>query len=672
MIGTDLCVQVKKMSEGGIVMEKEQPNINQIKLLAKRLINKNSHREVTSETKHNNSGIYMIYIDNFHSENIVPIYIGQAKDIQKRYKQHLTEILALNRISYEEYHKYFFSKSTSFYEGKFKSCKIFKFMVENQCTLRDFRMVIIEEIDTDLDKIEQEYFNKLLPAFLGFNQLGSFLKRLSMRFSNTQDQTELLNYLNILEKDLELISIFYEYGYTRFNFEHSIPKDITDLVKEEKPLSEELQFKFEIVTKNLNELCLRYIPDYEKMQKVYKVINDYRKVKEQYKKALTILDHEISEKLREFELFNQEAIEHFIYSISSVPEKRPIFKKHFNKYLKSRKCKLNFYTILEKQINAVEHKIDEITEQNERYKKAMELYEDWNDKLRPKRYELIFPSVKFSPFVLRDKCSSNSIALDTSEDLFNTCHIRVFIANNGINRNLDINKYEYIVRVDFCVIDSEGRKSGKSIYIDNDFTRNSLSGIEYYEKDFYNVFVFKREPFTISSLINNKIDNSCISLQAEYKHGINDHTLTKNKNLTNLIHVLEEINKFTIEDTRFNINVTESSKCLERCLMNDNLLEHDLVKQILFKKNIKVRRIQKKEPAKKEEKLNKSEMVEINRQKRAEAYKQKVILNSKGAINVMNYISSKENVTAHCTYCEHTWGIRSDHLLKRLYCPLCK
>ncbi|MFZ3591689.1 excinuclease ABC subunit C [Bacillus sp. DJP31] len=653
-------------------MEKEQPNINQIKLLAKRLINKNSHREVTSETKHNNSGIYMIYIDNFHSENIVPIYIGQAKDIQKRYKQHLTEILALNRISYEEYHKYFFSKSTSFYEGKFKSCKIFKFMVENQCTLRDFRMVIIEEIDTDLDKIEQEYFNKLLPAFLGFNQLGSFLKRLSMRFSNTQDQTELLNYLNILEKDLELISIFYEYGYTRFNFEHSIPKDITDLVKEEKPLSEELQFKFEIVTKNLNELCLRYIPDYEKMQKVYKVINDYRKVKEQYKKALTILDHEISEKLREFELFNQEAIEHFIYSISSVPEKRPIFKKHFNKYLKSRKCKLNFYTILEKQINAVEHKIDEITEQNERYKKAMELYEDWNDKLRPKRYELIFPSVKFSPFVLRDKCSSNSIALDTSEDLFNTCHIRVFIANNGINRNLDINKYEYIVRVDFCVIDSEGRKSGKSIYIDNDFTRNSLSGIEYYEKDFYNVFVFKREPFTISSLINNKIDNSCISLQAEYKHGINDHTLTKNKNLTNLIHVLEEINKFTIEDTRFNINVTESSKCLERCLMNDNLLEHDLVKQILFKKNIKVRRIQKKEPAKKEEKLNKSEMVEINRQKRAEAYKQKVILNSKGAINVMNYISSKENVTAHCTYCEHTWGIRSDHLLKRLYCPLCK
>jgi hypothetical protein len=91
--------------------------IDYIRNQVKHLIQENLYREVTPDTKHNNSGIYMIYIDNFISEKIVPIYIGQAKDIQRRYKQHFSEILALNRLSYDEYNKYFFSKSQSFYEG---------------------------------------------------------------------------------------------------------------------------------------------------------------------------------------------------------------------------------------------------------------------------------------------------------------------------------------------------------------------------------------------------------------------------------------------------------------------------------------------------------------------------------------------------------------------------
>ncbi|MGP1906806.1 hypothetical protein ACTSEZ_01455 [Metabacillus sp. JX24] len=62
--------------------------IDNIIYQVKRLILDNLYREVTLSTKHNISGIYMIYIDNFTSEKIVPIYVGQAKDIQRRYKQH--------------------------------------------------------------------------------------------------------------------------------------------------------------------------------------------------------------------------------------------------------------------------------------------------------------------------------------------------------------------------------------------------------------------------------------------------------------------------------------------------------------------------------------------------------------------------------------------------------
>ena len=53
----------------------------------------------------------MIYIDGFESNEVLPIYIGKSIDIQKRYKQHYTELLALNRLSYEEYKKYFFLKT---------------------------------------------------------------------------------------------------------------------------------------------------------------------------------------------------------------------------------------------------------------------------------------------------------------------------------------------------------------------------------------------------------------------------------------------------------------------------------------------------------------------------------------------------------------------------------
>ncbi|KRG13035.1 hypothetical protein ACA30_17210, partial [Virgibacillus soli] len=78
-------------------MSNSARDIDRLKYHVKQLIKDNSHREVTPQTKYKTSGIYMIYIENFTDDKVVPIYIGQSKDIQRRYKQHYSEILALNR-----------------------------------------------------------------------------------------------------------------------------------------------------------------------------------------------------------------------------------------------------------------------------------------------------------------------------------------------------------------------------------------------------------------------------------------------------------------------------------------------------------------------------------------------------------------------------------------------
>ncbi|MBR8645140.1 hypothetical protein KEH51_15735 [[Brevibacterium] frigoritolerans] len=125
----------------------------------------------------------MIYIDNFTSEEIVPFYIGQAKDIQRRYKQHFEEILALNRLSYEEYKNYFYSGSSSYYEGKFKACKIFKYMIENKCTLQDFRITILEEVEEEnLNEKNWSIFKDYYLHFSALTNLILFLNSLSSDF----------------------------------------------------------------------------------------------------------------------------------------------------------------------------------------------------------------------------------------------------------------------------------------------------------------------------------------------------------------------------------------------------------------------------------------------------------------------------------------------------------
>jgi len=56
----------------------------------------------------------------------------------------------------------------------------------------------------------------------------------------------------------------------------------------------------------------------------------------------------------------------------------------------------------------------------------------------------------------------------------------------------------------------------------------------------------------------------------------------------------------------------------------------------------------------------------------AERYRQKVSKLSDGVIEIRDYISSKEKVTAKCSQCQNEWVIRADRLLSKPFCPYCR
>ncbi|MDQ0975998.1 hypothetical protein QFZ31_005876 [Neobacillus niacini] len=612
-------------------MDNKVREIDDIKYQVKQLIQDNLYREVTPETNLNVSGIYMIYIDNFTNEKIVPIYIGQAKNIQNRYKQHFEEIIALNRLSYDEYHKYFFSRKASFYDGKYKACKIFKYMIENNCTLHDFHMVVLEEVQEEyLDEKEHEYFQRLIPSFFGFNQLNSLLKQLSFRFSKSQmTNSEIDDFLKILLEDIKGIKSHYEYGFTRFNFEYSLPRNINYLLEKKEELNNDTLIKFDEVKFNLDELIKLYklnaeISEIQRLnQKIDKTLVDYNLAKVEYEEAVNRQNKGMIQKLK---------------------DKIGIFDKKI------------------KQLQ------DEMNYKDKLFIKAYDLRKNYLKEMNHKRYKLIFPSLEFESFCLKDRSNNLTIKMNEDNDLLNTCHIKIYISNNGSSRSEFIRKDPNIIRIDYCFIDNEGKKLEKKNYIKNETTINCQSQMEYIEKEF--MFPVKPTRFNISCVIDNEIDNSFISTKAEYKHGINDYTI-KGRKLNKLSAVLDEIHQLTDEETQFSIDPSESYNCLKVCMINEGVQNNEFVEKLLTKKLSKIRKRKKSKATKKVIDKPSEDKVD-NKVKRAEAYKQKVLKKSDNTIEVLNYVSSREKVTAQCMSCGYKWEIRSDHLLERPYCPSCR
>ena len=163
----------------------------------------------------------MIYIDCFEDEKIIPIYIGKSIDIQQRYQSHYQEILALNRISYDEYKTY---TQRGVYDGSFKSCKIFKYMVEHKCSLSDYRMIPLEYCDENaLDEREQFYIDAFKSEYFGFNQLNA--TSLYMEYVHAYDKNDAaVRYFDAIKTNAILLKKYWGFGFTVFNYKYAFYK----------------------------------------------------------------------------------------------------------------------------------------------------------------------------------------------------------------------------------------------------------------------------------------------------------------------------------------------------------------------------------------------------------------------------------------------------------------
>lgn len=509
-----------------------------------------SAEEVLPTTKIKKSGIYMIYVDCFDDEKVIPIYIGQSNDIQKRYKSHYQEILALNRLSYEEYKKY---TQSGLYDGAFKSCKIFRYMVEHNCSLSDYHIIPLEYCDESaLYEREQFYINVFKSEYFGFNQLNA--TSLYMEYAKAHDKNGVaLRYFNAVKTNALLLKKYWGFGFTVFNYEYAFYKS---------PLSH-IDVECEDVRLALSEANAAILTLSQSAQSEYVTIlrdiaQEEREIDSQinsFDKILEPIDAKIDKHKRLIrkkfvDLLNYSPtrgeFEHFIQGMHNDNE-----RKLFNAAMKKQNIRCLAYVRLKKELAELDSLYEErgnILSDVKRRKS--EPYEALNQ-LHRKRMELkaelrlayLLPHVEFQPFALKD-CKRIEAAEENSV---------LFVAsNNGRNSTPEI----------IAVYSNIGGVA-KTYYVQNQTTTQAVDYIERYAYFRSNSFSGKREVYKIIPRNSDTdweglICDNHISVLSEYKTGINEFTFV-GVELTDIVCVIKELIPLLNANPKAKLNCTESS-----------------------------------------------------------------------------------------------------------------
>lgn len=178
---------------------------------------KNAECCIGQQGSYQGPGIYLLYIDNFQDEKIIPFYIGKSKNVQRRYRNHIEDVKRLIQYGYENYHDEFFWSAVGrrrIFDGKYRPCKILKYLVDHDCTFDDVKMVVLEKcLEEHLDEREEYYLSLYLPAFFGFNQISTITEQFAYRNDSAGMRS-------IIEKDYRYFQMYMEYGYSIFNYLH--------------------------------------------------------------------------------------------------------------------------------------------------------------------------------------------------------------------------------------------------------------------------------------------------------------------------------------------------------------------------------------------------------------------------------------------------------------------
>ena len=532
-----------------------------------------SNEEILPTTKIKKSGIYMIYINCFDDEKIIPIYIGQALDVQNRYKNHYQEILSLNRLSYEEYKQY---TEDGLYEGKFKSCKIFKYMIEHNCSLCDYHMIPIEYCDESiLDEKEQFYINKFKSEYFGFNQLNttSLYKEYTHNYNNKEI---VLRYLTAIKDNALYLKKYWGYGFTIFNYEYAFYKN---------PLSQN-KAKWKETQLILNDannaiLDLSNFANSKYTTKSREITQEEKKVSDQlysFDSLLNPIDAKISKqkrlirsKFKELLNYNPTTIEfkNFIEGINDN-EKRKLFntamKKKGLRFLAYVRLKSEL-ALLESLNNEREKTVQEVIKmKSEKSDILNQLFNERKGLKTELRMECLLPCIEFQPFVLKD-CKRFGTIEENS--------ILMVASNNGRSYSPEI-----------IAVYSNISGVSKKYFIHNQTTTQKVSYVEYCTC--FRNFSFHREVFKMIPLTNEnhnfQICEKCISVLSEYKTGINDSSLIGIE-LTDLNTVIKEFLPLLKTNSNVKLNCTESKSVLNEMLKKS--LDKRTYKKIVELKLIK-------------------------------------------------------------------------------------
>jgi len=480
------------------------------------IIRDNKTDEVTRTSKINRAGIYMLYVDNFEDEKIIPFYIGQTGDFQRRHKQHFFEILSLNRLENSCY-KYALQRGE--YGGHYRACKIFSYMVNHKCKINDLHMIILEEIENEEERKleESRIINELEAPFVGFNQLNSYLKYIDFTYK-TCEEAELKK---AMEVDIKKLSAFPGCGYNNFNwYLHGGGFDA-------KQRREFLQ-----------------LDGNEEYDQYYRYEHRLSEISEEMSKLKSYVYYECE---REVWKFCKEDIKDFFLkrglqseakqkSIPSIllfdceNDKKKLFN-YFKRYNKN--TEKNILDILNEQHGEAIAKIREKIKMNQG--KYREL-DNEKEELLDKAFQTLFPMVNYVSHPLGSMYEK--ISFPTYENESNICHIN--IEYTCLKTSFDCVFSPKICRIDYYIV------KGNEVFTKGIFINNPLKN--FFEKDemYYYERGNIRQPFNIC-LIGSSLTH--IPVTMEYRNGINEDSF-RDEEMEDWVDVFKEIDSLIDSETK--------------------------------------------------------------------------------------------------------------------------
>ena len=502
--------------------------IFEVKSRVKELILQNKENEVKRNTSLHTAGVYMLYVDCFESDTIVPFYIGQTNDFQTRHKQHLTELMALNRFDRRCYE---YAVLKDFYNGSIKSCKIFSYMVNHGCSLNDWHMIVLEEIsDKEMrKKREQELIDQLFAPFFGFNQLNCILAGIDFCYDViTKDKL-----MKIQRDDAELLLRYAKYGYGQHNW-YRVYEGLSNMLPDGAAICNELA-RVSDAGKALKELKseLSRMWSFREFGAEDKARAVSRKTIKSYFSEHNLKSKKMQELVVRVLLFGK-------------TDERCKLDKYFSR-TRLQTSKELFEVLWKKHGVVLDEILTELKHIEENYSQLEERETEMSRIVMQQLLPRAYASHPLGALELPDMVNE----ADVEE---NECHIHVEYTCLRSDYNHDF--YPVVCKIDYCVR-CNGEVNSRKVFISNPlddfFERND---IYYCERG------SRANPYR--PYLWGNIDTH-ISVAMEYRNGINEHSF-RDAEMEDLEKVWREINGLIDEKTKIKYTTSGYKSTIERII----------------------------------------------------------------------------------------------------------